>query len=142
MSDMKTSTFAMIKPDVVERICDVGNILCRIEQAGFEIERMELRHISIKEAEDLYREHLGRPFYHKLIQFTVSGRVCLMHLTHPNLVGAVKLWRRMMGDTDPRRADPGSLRHDFGQQRELPQNAVHGSDSDESAKRELALFFK
>lgn len=137
---MTTSTFGMLKPDAVSGK-HVGSIINRIELGGFDIEWMNLRRLMVDEAEVLYQEHLGRPFYHNLIKFTIEGPVVLMKLKYTRDPGAVQVWRHMMGDTDPRRASPGTIRRDYYYDgADLPRNMVHGSSSDVEALRELSLF--
>lgn len=135
-----STTFAMLKPDAVAGK-HVGSILNRIELAGFDLISLSLRRLSVDEAEALYKEHLGRPFYHNLIKFTLEGPVVLMKLRYNKEPGAVLSWRGMMGDTDPRRAPPGTIRCDYATGYELPRNVVHGSSSDLAASYELDLFF-
>jgi len=137
--DIMSFTFGMLKPDAVEAK-RIGDIIRRIELAGLDLDWMELRRVSIQEAEELYKEHLGRPYYHKLIKFTISGPVVLMKLRYGGDREAFKAWRLLLGDTDPKKAAPGTIRHDYGNQAELPFNIAHGSDSEDAAKRELRLF--
>jgi len=138
MGFRKDMTFAIIKPDAVEANHWLA-ILHRILEAGFHVQALEMRLITIAEAEELYKEHLGRPYYHNLIKFTVSGKSVVIKMNHHDNRGSVKIWRDMMGDTHPDKAPPSTLRYAFGTG--VPQNAVHGSDSDEAADRELAIFF-
>lgn len=130
-------TFAMIKPDAVQEN-KVGAILFTIESAGFKIMYMRMELLRLKTVEQLYREHKGRPYYDQLVRFTLQYPVVLLCLgdTQPDTVAR---FRRLMGATDPRKAEKGSLRHRFG--KGIPDNAIHGSDGNDSAQRELLLFF-
>jgi len=134
-----TSTFAMLKPDAVEGK-HVGEIISRIEAADISIAWMNLRRLTSAEAEELYAEHQSMPFYNRLLQFTTSGPVVLMKLTYYGDRDAVKAWRLLLGATDPRKASPGTIRHDYAANAEMPCNVAHGSDSLDAAERELNLF--
>jgi nucleoside-diphosphate kinase len=125
----------MIKPDGVARGL-VGRILSRIEDVGLTIERMELGMVTPEQAAANYAEHAGKPFYEGLVEYVTSGPVVKMVLSGPGAVGIV---RKLMGATDPKDAAPGTIRGDFGLS--LDANIVHGSDSPESAEREIAIFF-
>jgi nucleoside-diphosphate kinase len=129
-------TFAIIKPDAV-RATNAGAILSRIEQAGFRIVAMRLQHLSKAEAEGFYAVHAQRPFFGSLTDFMSSGPCVLLCLEAPE---AIKQWRALMGATDPAKADPGTLRKEFGQSIEF--NATHGSDAPETAAFELGYFFR
>jgi nucleoside-diphosphate kinase len=115
-------TFAIVKPDAV-KAGKAGQILARIEAAGFTIRGMRLQHLSLKEAEGFYAVHAARPFFGELTQFMSSGPCVLLCLEAPD---AIKKWRDTMGPTDPAKADPGTLRRDFGTS--IGNNATHGSD--------------
>lgn len=128
-------TFSMIKPDAV-RDRHVGEIVARIERCGLTIERMELGLMSPEEAAENYAEHKGKPFYDGLVAFMTSGPVVKMVISGE---GAIAKVRTLMGATDPAEAAPGSIRGDFGTA--LPQNVMHGSDSAQSARREIEIFF-
>ena len=128
-------TFAIIKPDAVERGL-AGKILARIEDAGFTIRAMRKQHLTKTEAEGFYAVHRERPFFAGLTEFMSSAPCVVMVLEKE---GAVKAWRDLMGATDPAKADEGTLRKEFGGS--LGENAVHGSDSDENAAIEIAYFF-
>ena len=128
-------TFAIIKPDAVERKL-AGQILARIEAAGFTVRAMRLHHLTKKEAEGFYAVHRERPFFAGLTEFMSSGPCVVMALEKET---AVKAWRDLMGATDPAKADEGTLRKQFGGS--VGENAVHGSDSDENAAIEIAYFF-
>jgi nucleoside-diphosphate kinase len=129
-------TFAIIKPDAVESR-KAGQILARIEAAGFTIRAMRLHHLSKKEAEGFYAVHRERPFFGGLTDFMSSGPCVLLALEAPD---AIKKWRGTMGATDPAKADAGSLRKDFGTN--IERNATHGSDAPETAAFELGYFFR
>jgi nucleoside-diphosphate kinase len=128
-------TFAIIKPDAVRRHL-TGRILQRIEDAGFTIRAMRLQHLTKKEAEGFYAVHRERPFFGSLTDFMSSGPGVLLALDAPD---AIRKWRTLMGATDPAKADPGTLRKDFGESIEF--NATHGSDAPETAAFELGYFF-
>ena len=129
-------TFAIIKPDAVEART-AGQILARIEGAGFTIRAMRLHHLSKKEAEGFYAVHRARPFFGGLTDFMSSGPCVLLALEAPD---AIKKWRTTMGATDPGKADAGTLRKDFGTN--IERNATHGSDAPETAAFELGDFFR
>jgi nucleoside-diphosphate kinase len=125
----------MIKPDAVARGL-VGRIVTRFEEVGLEIERLELGMVSAEQAAANYAEHEGKPFYDGLVSYITSGPVVKMVLSGPEAVAVV---RKLMGVTNPKEAAPGTIRGDFGLT--LDANIVHGSDSPESAEREIAIFF-
>jgi nucleoside-diphosphate kinase len=129
------TTFAIIKPDAV-RARYTGKILQRIEDAGFQIRAMRLRHLSQKDAEGFYAVHKERPFFASLTKFMSSGPVVVLALQAPD---AIKKWRTLMGATDPAKADAGTLRKEFGAS--IENNATHGSDAPETAAFELGYFF-
>ncbi len=129
-------TFAIIKPDAVERRL-AGQILARIEKAGFTVRGMRLQHLSQAEAEGFYAVHRSRPFFGELTAFMSSGPCVLLALEAD---GAIKKWRDTMGATDPAKADAGTLRKDFGES--IGRNATHGSDAPETAAFELGYFFR
>lgn len=132
---MGNLTFGIIKPDAV-RAGHTGSIIQRITDAGFKLRAMKMLHLSLREAEGFYAVHRERPFFAGLTEF-MSSAPCVVMLLEKE--GAVKAWRDLMGATDPAKADPGTLRKDFGGS--LGENAVHGSDSDENAAIEIAYFF-
>lgn len=132
---MDQQTFIMIKPDAVSRGL-IASILRRFEDTGLVFERLELGVVTRAQAEENYREHEGKPFYPGLIEYITSGPVVKMVLSGPD---AVMVCRKLMGATNPRDAAPGTIRGDFGLV--LDANVVHGSDSPESAAREIAVFF-
>jgi nucleoside-diphosphate kinase len=129
-------TFAIIKPDAV-KARKAGPILARIEEAGFTIRGMRLTHLTKKEAEGFYAVHRERPFFGSLTQFMSSGPCIVMMLEAPD---AIKKWRALMGATDPAKAEPGTLRKEFGAS--IENNATHGSDAPETAAFELGYFFR
>ena len=129
-------TFAIIKPDAVERGL-AGQILARIEAAGFTVRATRLQHLTRKEAEGFYAVHAARPFFGELTEFMSSGPCVLLALEAPD---AIRKWRDTMGATDPGKADAGTLRKDFGQS--IGRNATHGSDAPETAAFELGYFFR
>jgi len=133
---MIEKTFAIIKPHAVKD-SNSGKIIDAIEAAGFDIVCMEKIVVSYKEAEELYAEHQGKPFYLELIHGLTASPVIVMVLAKEN---AVKAWRDLMGATDPLKADQGTIRARFG--KSIGQNATHGSDSLQSAHRECDIFFK
>lgn len=132
---MSQKTYVMIKPDAVRRGF-VGQIVSRFENTGLTIERMELAVLTPEQAAANYAEHEGKPFYTGLISYITSGPVVKMVISGEN---AVAVCRKLMGVTNPADAAPGTIRGDFGLT--LDENVIHGSDSPESAAREVALFF-
>jgi len=129
-------TFVALKPDAVKRGL-IGRIIERFENKGYQIIGLKIMTISRELAGRHYAEHVGKPFYDNLIEYITSGPVVAMVLEGENTVEAV---RNMMGATNPNNAEAGTIRADFAQT--MDANVVHGSDSVESAKREIALFFK
>ena len=128
-------TFFMIKPDGVQRNL-VGEIISRVEAKGFSITKIKMMTISKELAEQHYGEHKDKPFFDDLVSFITSGPVVAMQVEGENVVLQI---RNLMGATNPSESTPGSIRGDLAT--ELDKNVVHGSDSDESAERELSLFF-
>ena len=133
---MTEKTYAMLKPDAVTA-GHVGEIISRFERVGLEIERMELAQVTLEQAAANYAEHEGKPFYEGLIRYITSGPVVKLVLVGE---GAVAITRKLMGATDPAEAQPGTIRGDFGLV--MDANVIHGSDSLESAEREIAIFFE
>jgi nucleoside-diphosphate kinase len=129
-------TFAIIKPDAVERGL-AGQILARIEAAGFTVRAMRLQHLTRREAEGFYAVHRERPFFGSLTAFMSSGPSVLLALEAPD---GIARWRATMGATDPAKAEAGTLRRDFGTS--IERNATHGSDAPETAAFELGNFFR
>jgi len=128
-------TYCMIKPDAVARGL-IGRIVGRFEDVGLVVERMELGVVTPEQAAANYAEHEGKPFYNGLVEYITSGPVVKMVLSGPDAVPVV---RKLMGVTNPKEAAPGTIRGDYGLT--LDANIVHGSDSPESAEREIAIFF-
>ena len=129
-------TFVMIKPDGVERNL-IGEIVSRFERKGLKIEAAKLMQIDRTLAETHYGEHKERPFFGDLVDFITSGPVFAMVLEGHE---AVQNARSLIGKTNPTEAAPGTIRGDFAT--EVGSNIIHGSDSDESAAREIKLFFE
>ena len=129
------TTFAIIKPDAV-KAGYTGKIIQRIEEAGFRILAMQLRQLSVRDAEGFYAVHRERPFFNSLTAFMSSGPVVVLALEAPD---AIKKWRTLMGATDPAKAEAGTLRKEFGAS--IENNATHGSDAPETAAFELGYFF-
>jgi nucleoside-diphosphate kinase len=129
-------TLVLIKPDAVQRQL-VGEIIGRIERKGLTISALELRHVSQDLATRHYAEHEGKPFFEPLLKFITSGPVVAAIVEGPRAIAA---FRQLAGGTDPvEKAIPGTIRGDFGLETQF--NLVHGSDSIESAKREIGLWF-
>ncbi len=128
-------TYTMIKPDGV-RNGHIGDIVARFERAGLTIEAMKLDMVTLDQAKANYAEHEGKPFYNGLIEYITSGPVVKMVVSGE---GAVAKVRTLMGATDPAAAAPGTIRGDFGLI--MDENVIHGSDSPESAEREIGIFF-
>jgi nucleoside-diphosphate kinase len=128
-------TLVICKPDAVERRL-VGEIISRLERKGLHIAQMRMETISKETASQHYGEHQGKPFYDDLVAFITRGPAVLMVVEGPEAYSVV---RTLMGATNPRQAAPGTIRGDLAI--ELTENLVHGSDSPESAAREVALFF-
>lgn len=130
------TTFSIVKPNAVQKNC-IGQILARFEQRGLRIAAAKFTRLTKEKAEGFYIEHKERPFFGSLVSFMTSGPVLLLALEGED---AVALNREIMGATDPAKAAPGTLRKDFADS--IEANAVHGSDSAQSAERELAYFFE
>lgn len=129
-------TFLMVKPDGVQRHL-VGEIVGRFERKGFQMVGAKLMTIPLELAEKHYGEHKGKPFYDELVQFITSGPVFTMVWQGENVI---ELSRKMMGKTNPKDAEPGTIRGDYTMF--VSKNIIHGSDSPESAEREISLFFQ
>ena len=125
----------LLKPDAVQRGL-VGEVTARLERTGLKIVGMKLMQVSPELAERHYGEHVGKPFFEPLVSFITSGPIVAMALGGPNAVAVV---RKTMGATNPAESPAGTVRGDFGI--DIGRNLVHGSDSADSAERELALFF-
>ena len=128
-------TLSIIKPDAVAKNV-VGKILSRFEDAGLSIVACRMARLSRVEAEGFYAVHQARPFFKDLVEFMVSGPVVIQVLEGP---GAIQKNRDLMGATDPKKADAGTIRADFADS--IDANAVHGSDAPETAATEIAYFF-
>jgi nucleoside-diphosphate kinase len=128
-------TLILVKPDAFARGL-TGEILARFERKGLKIVAMRHMTVTREEAERHYAEHAERPFFGELVQFITSAPIIALVLEGPH---AVRAARQVIGATDPLEAAPGSIRGDFAT--EVGTNMVHGSDSEESARREISLFF-
>ncbi len=128
-------TLSIIKPDAVAKNV-IGQIYARFESAGFKIIAARMAHLSQQQAEGFYSVHRDRPFFRDLVTFMISGPVIIQVLEGE---GAVAKNRELMGATDPKKAAKGTIRADFAES--IDANAVHGSDSAENAKVEMAYFF-
>lgn len=129
-------TFSIIKPNGIKKNI-IGKVIDRFESQGLKVSAAKLATLSREKAEGFYAEHKERPFFGELCDFMTSGPVLLMVLSGE---GAIEKNRKIMGATDPAKADAGTIRKDFGDS--VGENTVHGSDSPESAKREIAYFFE
>ena len=128
-------TLSIIKPDAVKKNV-IGEIYSRFEKAGLKIIQAQMIELSKEEAEGFYEVHKGRPFFNDLVSFMISGPVMIQALEGEN---AVIKNRELMGATNPKEAEPGTIRADFAES--IDANAVHGSDSVENAKIEIDYFF-
>lgn len=129
-------TFVAIKPDAVKRGL-IGRIIKRFENKGYKITGMKMLQPTVEMAEKHYAEHIDKPFYSRLIKYITSGPIIAMVLEGDNAVAGT---RHMMGSTKPNDAEVGTIRADFAQTKEF--NVVHGSDSVESAEREIDIYFR
>tara|TARA_A100001011_G_C14072281_1_gene740815 strand:+ start:277 stop:690 length:414 start_codon:yes stop_codon:yes gene_type:complete len=133
---MKTNrTFTMIKPDAM-RNGNAGNIIAHIEKAGFKLIAMKLTKLSVDSAKDFYKIHENRPFFNDLVNYITSGTIIAAILEKDN---AVDDFRKLIGNTDPQKAEKGTIRHMYAQS--IDANAIHGSDSNENAKIEGDFHF-
>ena len=132
---MSNRTFAIIKPDAVKK-GNTGKIYDRIISAGFNILGAKLIKMSLLQAQGFYGVHKGKSFYKELTEFMSSGQSMVLTLEKDN---AVTAWRETIGATNPEEAAEGTIRFDFATS--IGENAVHGSDSDENAKKEIGFFF-
>ncbi len=128
-------TLSIIKPDAVKKNL-IGKILARFEAAGLRIVAARMMHLSQEQAEGFYAVHRQRPFFRDLVQFMTSGPVLIQVLEGEN---AIVRNRELMGATDPKKAERGTIRADFAES--IDANAVHGSDSPDTARMEVAYFF-
>src|SRR5439155_26555165 len=132
---MSNRTFTIIKPDSVRK-GNFGKIISRLESEGFRILALKKVSLSKKQAEGFYAVHRERPFYRGLVEYMTSGPVYVAALERDNAVAHL---RKVMGATDPAKAEAKTIRKDFGES--IEQNAIHGSDSDENARIEIGFFF-
>ena len=128
-------TLLIIKPDAVSRSL-IGEIISRVEKSRFKIKAMKMVQLKPADARRFYAVHEGKPFLEELVAFMSSGPVVLMVLEKENAVADL---RKLIGATDPKKADPGTVRHDLAI--DMGKNSVHGSDSPENTKTEIAFFF-
>ena len=128
-------TFSIIKPDAVAKNV-IGKIVSRFESNGLKVVASKMKHLSRQEAEGFYGVHRERPFFKDLVDFMISGPVVLQVLEGED---AIAKNRELMGATDPKKADAGTIRADFAES--IDANAVHGSDAPETAAQEIAYFF-
>ncbi|UQZ46481.1 nucleoside-diphosphate kinase [Bacillus sp. PK3-037] len=133
---MMEKTFIMVKPDGVQRQL-IGEILSRFERKGLQLAGAKLMRVTEQMAEKHYSEHQGKPFFGELVEFITSGPVFAMVWEGENVV---EVTRQLIGKTNPKEALPGTIRGDFGMF--VGKNIIHGSDSLESAEREINIFFK
>lgn len=129
-------TLAIIKPDAIEKGI-IGEVCKRIEEGGLKIIGIKMLKVTPKRAEGFYAVHQGKPFFANLIKFISSGPCVVMCLEAEN---AIKRWRDLMGATDPEKAAAGTIRKDFGTS--IERNAIHGSDSPQTASFEVSYFFE
>jgi nucleoside-diphosphate kinase len=132
---LKERTFSIIKPDAV-KARQAGDILARLEKAGFELVALRLRRLTRAEAEGFYHVHRERPFFASLCEFMSSGPCVTMVLERENAIAQL---REIMGATDPAKAAPGTIRKDFATS--IEANCIHGSDAPETARFEIGYFF-
>ncbi len=135
MADVQR-TLAIVKPDAAGKPGVAGQILARIEESGLSIVGLKKIQLTEEDARGFYAVHKERPFYGELVAFMTSGPVVVAALEGEN---AIQRWRDLMGPTDSTKADPGTIRGDFGT--DIERNASHGSDAPETAKVEIAYFF-
>jgi nucleoside-diphosphate kinase len=128
-------TLSIIKPDAVAKNV-IGEIYARFEKSGLKVIAAKMAHLSQSDAEGFYAVHKGRPFFNDLVGFMISGPVMIQVLEGES---AIQKNRDLMGATDPKKADKGTIRADFAQS--IDANAVHGSDAPETAANEIAYFF-
>lgn len=128
-------TLSIIKPDAVKKNV-IGEIIARFEKAGLKVIGLKMMHLSKQQVEEFYAVHQSRPFFKDLVQFMISGPVLVQILEGEN---AVEKNRELMGSTNPKEANPGTIRADFADS--IEANAVHGSDSNKNATLEIKYFF-
>ncbi len=129
------TTLSIIKPDAISKNI-IGKVIERFEDAGLKIVASKMVKLDKERASGFYAEHEGKPFFEKLVNYMISGPVIVQVIFGEN---AILRNRELMGNTDPTKADPGTIRADFADS--IDANAVHGSDSEDSAKREISYFF-
>lgn len=129
-------TFSIVKPDAVAKNV-IGEIYSRFEKAGLKIIAAKMLHLSREQAEGFYAVHKDRPFFNDLVEFMTSGPVMVQVLEGENAIGQNRV---IMGATNPKDAEPGTIRADFADT--IDENAVHGSDGPDTAKTEIAYFFQ
>jgi nucleoside-diphosphate kinase len=129
-------TFIAVKPDAVQRGL-ISEVITRIEKKGFKIVAMKLMKVSPDLAKEHYKEHIGKPFFEGLISYITSSPIVAMVIEGKDVINTM---RKIMGATNPVKADVGTIRGDLGI--DMGRNVIHGSDGPESAKREIGLFFK
>ena len=132
---MIEQTLSIIKPTAVKHN-HIGDIIARFEKAGLKIAAMKMKQLSRQEAEEFYAIHREKPFYNELVDMMISGPVVIQILQGEN---AIEKNRKVMGATDPQKAEEGTIRKDYGIS--IGENAVHGSDAPETAQTEIAFFF-
>ncbi|MBI5663257.1 MULTISPECIES: nucleoside-diphosphate kinase [Ignavibacterium] len=132
---MGNKTLAIIKPDAVSDGY-IGEIISMITKAGFKIKAMKMVHLTVNQAKSFYEVHKERPFYNDLVEYMTSGPCVPIALEKEN---AVEDYRKLIGATDPAQAEEGTVRKLYARNKQF--NAVHGSDSDENAEKEVAFFF-
>src|SRR3989454_6786753 len=128
-------TFTILKPDTV-KAGNIGAIISQLEKEGFRIRAMKMLHLTEPQAQGFYDVHKERPFFGSLVKFMTEGPVVLMVLEADN---AIEKLRKVMGATDPAKAEPGTIRKQFGSN--IERNAIHGSDGPETAAFEISYFF-
>ncbi|MFQ6127333.1 MAG: nucleoside-diphosphate kinase [Thermoplasmata archaeon] len=128
-------TFVLVKPDGVQRGL-MGSVFSRFESRGLKIVAMRMLRLDRETVEEYYKEHIGKDFFEDLVDFIASGPVVAMVIEGPMAVSVV---RGMVGATDPKEAAPGTIRGDFGLSKQM--NIIHASDSPDSARREIPIFF-
>ncbi len=132
----REQTLSIIKPDAVSANY-IGKILTRFEESGLKIVAAKMQHLSSEQAQAFYAVHKHRPFFQELVSFMITGPVLITVLEGED---AIAQNRTLMGATNPKEAAPGTIRADFA--KSIQKNAIHGSDSAETAKTEIAFFFK
>ncbi len=139
LSAETSSTFSMIKPRAVQEQ-HIGEILARIESSGLKVAALKMTRLSQEQAKTFYKEHEGKPFFNALIEKMTSGPVVAMVIAGSGEEATVMRLRAIIGATNPEKAEPNTIRALFG--KNVTENAIHASDSEESAKREMQFFFK